>query len=234
MVDAASLEPPLTKVLDLPQQKVLVERAARYDARRRQLGQRRLCARKVRDRANVEALFPVGVRRQESGKSVVAQVFEEQPALRRVLAVDGRHIDGARREKVAHLEERPAGVLPGLGDLLGLGALRNEHRHGRAAWVTHAKVAASRRAARHRFELDAPGGRGRRESPLDQAPDGAEVQRVNGGGGRSDGHGRSGLAARRSERYHSDSMVAKLRVAALGRPDSELGPAQGLVRALVR
>ena len=150
--DAAGLEGPLAKVMDLPEQEVLVERARRDDAPGRELGQRLLRLGEVADGAHVELLFARRMGDQERGERVVAQVLEEDPAARRVFAEDERHVDAARREQVAHLEEGPArGRSAGLADLLGLGAVGDEHADDGPAGHAPSVVAPRGGPAGHRL-----------------------------------------------------------------------------------
>src|SRR5450432_3225473 len=93
--DRASLERPLAKMMDLPEQEILVERARRDDAARPELRQRLLRLGEIADGADVELLLAVRMRREEGGERVVSEVFEQHPPARRVFTVDDRHVDAA-------------------------------------------------------------------------------------------------------------------------------------------
>ncbi len=106
---AARLERPLAEVVDLPEQEVLVERARSDDAGRAELRQRLLRLGEVAHRADVELLLARRVGREEGGEGVVAEVFEQHPAARGVLAVR----PAARRPRATPGGRAPRGTASG-------------------------------------------------------------------------------------------------------------------------
>jgi hypothetical protein len=92
--------------------------------------------------ADVEGLAAPGVSQQVVGEGVVSEIFEKDPAPRRVLAVQGRHVDPARCEQVAHLEKGPARSRPASSHLFGLGSIGHEHGHRGRPGQLDAEVAA--------------------------------------------------------------------------------------------
>ena len=174
--DAARLEGPLAEVVDLPAQQLVVEGAGGHDAAGGQRGEGALRPRQVRDRADVQGLAPRRVGGEEGRERVVAQVFEQEPPAGRVLAEQRGDVDAARVQQVAHLEEGPPRGRLALGDLLGLGAVGDEHGDGlRHAAEQDAEVAARGGAPGHGVERRRPAaGKGAR----DERRRGSEVELV--------------------------------------------------------
>src|ERR1700693_4883730 len=119
------------------------------------------------------------MRGEESGESVATQVLQQNPAARRVLAVNGGYVHAARREQVPYLEEGPAGWRRSfLGHLLGLRPVGDEHGDRGATGQGDPKVPARRGSSGHRLAVERRGVVGK--NARDKGGERPEVEGVDG------------------------------------------------------